>query len=577
MIGKGFTLIQAYKGLMIRSVAVSGLLALIALIPPYVTKILVDNVYPSKSISLLEFVLVFNAGVAVMTGLISHLRGYFDHNLSMRVGIGVGYGLYQHLSSLSFSYFDQKKVGELTARSRDGLSSAGGMTQLLMNGTLNIVNLLIFPPILFWINWKLALLSIAALPLDAAVAVCISRFIAKRTSQTAVLDAKASAHRIEFLSGIRTVQALCLENIFLQRIRDLTLESATVKLRMHLGQTVAGIALAVLRAMAVLVYTWYGWTRILAGELSLGTYMAFTAYVGYISNPVTSLLDLAMQIPVLRVHMGRYFEVVDTVPEVRSPMSGEVLNVTQGTVMFQSVSFGYQQKNYVLKNISLTIEGGTNTALVGRSGAGKTTLAQLIPRFYDPQLGAIYIDGLDTSRADLHSLRQRVGFMQQDPFLFAGTIWENLTIGRPECSHALVEQAVEAAGASDFIAELPKGYDTEIGEKGAQLSQGQKQRLALVRVLLLDSSILILDEFTSAIDNETEAKIRSALRSHYQGRTTITIAHRLSTVIDADSIIVLDEGIIVGVGRHEELMGNCPVYVSLFGESKATTLCSPDN
>ncbi len=571
MIGKGFTLIQAYKGLMIRSVAVSGLLALIALIPPYVTKILIDDVYPSKSVNLLEFVLVFNVGVAVMTGLISHLRGYFDHNLSMRVGIGVGYGLYQHLSSLSFSYFDKKKVGELTARSRDGLSSAGGMTQLLMSGTLNVVNLLIFPPILFWINWKLALLSIAALPLDAAIAVGISRFIAKKTSQTAVLDARASSHRIEFLSGIRTVQALCLESIFLQRIRDLTLESATVKLRMHLGQTVAGVALTVLRAMAVLVYTWYGWTRILAGELSLGTYMAFTAYVGYISNPVTSLLDLAMQIPVLRVHLGRYFEVVDTVPEIRSPMRGEMLSVKQGTVMFQSVSFGYLEKNYVLKNINLTIEGGTNTALVGRSGAGKTTLAQLIPRFYDPQTGSVYIDGMDTSRADLHSLRQQIGFMQQDPFLFAGTVWENLTIGRPECSHALVEQSAEIAGAGDFIAELPKGYETDIGEKGAQLSQGQKQRLALARVLLLDPSILILDEFTSAIDNETESKIRSALRSYYQGRTTITIAHRLSTFIDADSIIVLDEGSIVGVGRHEELMRNCPVYVSLFGESKATS------
>ena len=560
-----------------RSIAVSGLLALIALIPPYVTKILIDNVYPSKSVSLLEFVLVFNAGVAVMTGLISHLRGYFDHNLSMRVGIGVGYGLYQHLSGLSFSYFDKKKVGELTARSRDGLSSAGGMTQLLMNGTLNIVNLLIFPPILFWINWKLALLSIAALPLDAAVAISTSRFIAKRTSQTAVLDARASAHRIEFLSGIRTVQALCLESIFLQKIRDLTLDSATVKLRMHLGQTIAGIALAVLRTMAVLVYTWYGWTRILAGELSLGTYMAFTAYVGYISNPITSLLDLAMQIPVLRVHLNRYFEVVDTEPEVKSPASIEVLNITQGTIIFQRVSFGYQAENYVLRNIDLTIEGGTNAALVGRSGAGKTTLAQLIPRFYDPQSGSIYIDGIDTSRADLRSLRQQVGFMQQDPFLFAGTVRENLTIGRDECSHALIEQAAEAAGAGEFIAELPKGYETNIGEKGAQLSQGQKQRLALARVLLLDPSILILDEFTSAIDNETESKIRSALRSYYQGRTTITIAHRLSTFIDADSIIVLDEGSIVGLGRHEELLRNCPVYLSLFGESKAASLRGPDN
>lgn len=577
MIGKGFTLIQAYKGLMMRSVAVSGLLALIALIPPYVTKVLIDNVYPSKSVSLLEFVLVFNAGVAVMTGLISHLRSYFDHNLSMRVGIGVGYGLYQHLSSLSFSYFDKKKVGELTARSRDGLSSAGGMTQLLMSGTLNVVNLLIFPPILFWINWKLALLSIAALPLDAAIAIGISRFIAKKASQTAVLDARATARRIEFLSGIRTVQALCLESIFLQKIRDLTLDSATVKLRMHLGQTVAGIALAVLRAMAVLVYTWYGWTRILAGELSLGTYMAFTAYVGYISNPITSLLDLAMQIPVLRVYMSRYFEVVDTMPEVRSPMSAEVLSITQGTIVFQKVSFEYQEENYILKDINLTIEGGMNTALVGRSGAGKTTLAQLIPRFYDPQVGSIYIDGMDTSRADLRSLRQQIGFMQQDPFLFSGTVWENLTIGRPECSHALVEQSAEIAGVGDFIAALPKGYETDIGEKGAQLSQGQKQRLALARVLLLDPSILILDEFTSAIDNETESKIRSALRSYYQGRTIITIAHRLSTFINADSIIVLDEGSIVGVGCHEELMRNCPVYVSLFGESKATSLRGPDN
>ena len=560
-----------------KSVAVSGLLALIALIPPYVTKILIDNVYPSKSVSLLEFVLIFNASVAVMTGLISHLRSYFDHNLSMRIGIGVGYGLYQHLSSLSFSYFDDKKVGELIARSRDGLSSASGMTQLLMSGTLNVVNLLIFPPILFWINWKLALLSIAALPLDAAIAIGISRFIVKKASQTAVLDARATARRIEFLSGIRTVQALCLESIFLQKIRDLTLDSATVKLRMHLGQTVAGIALAVLRAIAVLVYTWYGWTRILAGELSLGTYMAFTAYIGYISNPITSLLDLAMQIPVLRVYMSRYFEVVDTMPEVRSPMSAEVLSITQGTVVFQKVSFEYQEENYILKDINLTIEGGMNTALVGRSGAGKTTLAQLIPRFYDPQVGSIYIDGMDTSRADLRSLRQQIGFMQQDPFLFSGTVWENLTIGRPECSHALVEQSAEIAGVGDFIAALPKGYETDIGEKGAQLSQGQKQRLALARVLLLDPSILILDEFTSAIDNETESKIRLALRSYYQGRTIITIAHRLSTFINADSIIVLDEGSIVGVGCHEELMRNCPVYVSLFGESKVTSLCGPDN
>ncbi|MBW2122551.1 MAG: ATP-binding cassette domain-containing protein [Deltaproteobacteria bacterium] len=292
--------------------------------------------------------------------------------------------------------------------------------------------------------------------------------------------------------------------------------------------------------------------------------MAFTTFIGYLYNPLTSLVGLMVPIQEILVYTKRFYEVYDSKPEVTEPSRPVRIRDFRGRVAYGGISFGYQPDRPVLKDINIEIPAGTKVAIVGKTGAGKSTLVGLLPRFYDPWTGSVTIDGIDIRNMSLGYLRSKIGLVMQSPFLFVGTIYENITCGRKSFTRDQVVEAAKAANAHDFISEFPLGYDTWVGENAVTLSGGELQRIAMARVFLLDRPILILDEATSSVDMKTEALIREAFARLTKGRTTFVIAHRLTTVQDADLILVMDKGRIVEQGDHPTLMNQGGVYWRLF-------------
>ena len=557
-------LVREHRKMIVQALVVNLFLTIFAILPPYFTKILIDEVYPNKDHDLLHLLLILTLAATLFSRTISTLTGYFVSNLNMRLSLETGFKFYRHIGSLSFGFFDKRETGEIMSRSQDAQSSVGGMVDFINTTFMSFTTLIIFPPIIIYMNWRLAILSLIVLPFDSVISWFIARYTARKTQETAELDADAAAKRLEFVGGIRTIQSLNIEDFMFSRFKNITLNSANQKLRMHAWQNAAGLTLAILHAFGVLIYSWYGWTRILAGSLTLGSYMAFTSYVGYLSGPMKGLLSLIMDYQVLRVHIDRFLAVYETVPEIRDKGNTHAFSTPSDKISFHDVSFSYDGSMLILRDITCAIEPGQITAVVGRSGCGKTTLVQLIPRFYSPQMGDITIGDKDIRTFTLGNLRRQIGFVQQEPFLFVGTIFENIALDQLDAEQWQVEKAAEAANVHEFVKDLPQGYKTQVGERGTQLSQGQKQRIVIARALFRETPILILDEATSALDMETEKKVLQGLRESRRGQTTIVISHRLSAIQDSDFIMVVEDNTVVESGSHEILMARGQAYSRLY-------------
>lgn len=540
-----------------------GLLIMLLQIPgPYITKVLIDDVYPHKDFTLMTFILILSAVFSVGMGFTGMLSEFFGRYVGVNISLDFQSRFYIHLQSLDFNFFDNRQTGEILSRFEDMDSSLNSTLEIVNCLIMNSIQLVIFPPLLLYINWKLALISLAVLPFDTLLIMISKKYLSRVSKKLAETDADSTAISYESLSGIRTIQALGLETTFYGKVRDTFIK--VTKLRIQSTHLNGGFGLlsVFITTAGTLTYGWYGWTEVLNGSLSLGTYMAFSGYVGYLYGPIGNLIGLVGQVEMALVHINRFFEIYDLKPAIQDREDLPTLPPVQGEIYFHNVTFAYQDNQPVLHQINLQIPMQTTVALVGKSGSGKSTLAKLIPRFYDPQEGHVSIDGYNIQRLRLKSVRQQIGFAMQGSTLFQGSIRDNLTFGQESLMYD-IEIAARMAHIHDYVASLPEGYETLVGEHGTQMSEGQKQRIALARVLIMNTPILILDEPTAALDLESEHYIQEALKTVRIGRTTIIIAHRLSTIQSADKIVVLDDGRIVEQGTYNELILQRGVFANL--------------
>jgi ATP-binding cassette subfamily B protein len=414
------------------------------------------------------------------------------------------------------------------------------------------------------LNWKLALICSIPIPIMAAYSGLLGGRIRRGFEGINDAIAEINAKVENIISGIRVMQSFSREKQERENFDTLnrTYYRSWRSVLWILGSFYGGVSL--MRDVSRLIIIVAGGWFVISGSMSLGTLVAFLFYVGIYLEPLERLSRTVEMVQRMGAGLRRFFEIMDEKPDIHDLPDAKDLRVRSGCIVFENVTFSYERHRHVLRNLNLTIQPGSVVALVGPSGAGKTTFCHLIPRFYDPEGGRVLIDGADVSTVSMHSLREAIGIVQQDVFLFTGTIRDNITYGKPGANIDEIEQAARQAGAHSFIIELPAGYDTHIGEKGIKLSGGQKQRISIARAFLKNPRILILDEATSSLDTHTEMIIQEALDKLIAGRTTLIIAHRLSTIRSADEIVVLTEDGVMERGRHEELIGQDGLYAELY-------------
>ncbi|HEV3478287.1 MAG TPA: ABC transporter ATP-binding protein [Gaiellaceae bacterium] len=515
-----------------------------------------------------ETIWVFAAAILGI-GLVRSLLMMGRRLISGRQALGVEFdmrnGLYAKLLRLSFGFYDRHQTGQLMSRATVDLQAVrfflGYGLIFFFQHVLTIVGV---TAVMFVLNWRLALVATAITPLIVLVAYRYSSVSHPilRDVQQKMADVATVAE--ESIVGVHVVKSFAQEQTESQKFarRSEAVFGRSVDANRQRALYVPLLSFLPLVAQAIVLLV--GGRMVVNGGLGLGAFITFNVLVAMLIMPLRMLGMWIGQAQRATASGERIFEVMDEPEEVSDAPDAVDLPPGHGHVRFERVSFGYDERRPVLHEIDLELEPGKTVALIGHTGSGKTTLASLVPRFYDVDAGRITIDGLDVRAARLSSLRREIGIVAQDPFLFSATVRENIAFGRPEATDEEVAEAARLAQAAEFIDELPGGYDTVVGERGITLSGGQRQRIAIARALLLDPRILILDDATASVDATTEARIRLGLRAAMRGRTTIIIAHRLSTLALADELVVLDRGRIVARGTHEDLLERSPVYREIY-------------
>ena len=543
--------------------AISSALGLI--FPQFVGQFF-DAFISGSTFGSLNRIVLLLLGIFLVQAGFNFLRSYFLALTGEGVVADLRRSLYDHLLSLSLRFFENRKTGEITSRLTSDISTIQGAVSTALAQLINQVVLLIGSIILLVVtNWRLTLLMLAIVPVVILAATFFGRKLRQLSTrfQDAIAEANASAE--EAITGIRVVKSFTAEELETVRYGKQIDASYQLARRRAIFRSIFVAAIFFAMFSAISIVLWYGGRLVLSDALSAGDLAKFLLYTLFVAGAVGSLTGLYAQFQEALGASGRIFELLDTKTDLAEPNDPKQLAL-KGTIRFEDVAFRYGDRgdDWVLKDIDLSASAGEVTALVGPSGSGKSTLVSLIPRFYDVNEGAIYLDTIDIRDISREELRAHIGIVPQETQLFSGTIRDNIAYGKPDASEDTIQEAAKAANAFDFVTEFPDGFDTVVGERGVKLSGGQRQRIAIARALLKNPRILILDEATSSLDSESEALVQEALETLMKGRTTFVIAHRLSTINNADRILVLDEGRIVDEGSHEELMQRAGLYKSLY-------------
>jgi subfamily B ATP-binding cassette protein MsbA len=570
-----------WKALAVAFIAVIGESAT-DLLAPWPLKVIFDYVLGSKPMpewlalfvqatfgtdkaAVLGFAAFAVLAIAVVGAISSYTEDYLTTSVGQWVMHDLRRTLYHHIQRLSLAFHDQKRTGDLISRVTSDIDAIQSLiSSVLLGMVVNVLTLVGMVCVMFYLNWEFTLIALSVAPALFLIVYSFTRRIKRASRAVRKQEGEVVSVLQEVLSSIRVVQAFTREDYEQRRFEQESLESVEIALRARKLKAILPPIVEIIVAIGTCLVVWFGARLVLTGQLSGGALLVFILYLGSMYKPMRQLAKMTDTVSKAVVGWERIREVLETDRQVHNLRGARTAPRFRGRIEFEHVSFGYDKERPVLQDISLKIEPGQVAALVGPTGAGKTTIVSLIPRFYDPSTGRVMIDGTDVRRYKLKSLRQQISFVLQESLLFRAPVWQNIAYGKPEAKREEIIRAAKLANAHEFIERMAQGYDTMVGERGETLSGGQRQRITIARAIIRNAPLLILDEPSTGLDAASEELVFEALTRLMEGKTSIVIAHRLATITRADVIFVIDKGRVIERGTHQELLEGGGLYAELY-------------
>lgn len=577
-----YSLISPYRKWLILILLAMLIETLMSLAVPWPLKIIIDNVVSQRPLpnwlswmeetrlgknplSLAGVAAISMVGITIVGALANYVNSYFTESVAQHVADGLRRKMYHHMQRLSLSYYDTHQVGKLLSTITSDVSTIQDFTTIsllsILVDSLTIAGMIL---LMFYLNWNFALIAVGITPFVLIFIARFRRAVKKATRQVRVLQSNMIVVLQEGLESMRAVNAFGRQEYEEVRLKKISEETVKAALKARRLKSLLVPVVTILTACCTALVLWRGAALSVRGSMTVGALTVFLAYLNKFFNPVQDLAKLTNSIAQATVALERIQLILETDAVIPQQPNAIVPQNLKGNILFEHVKFSYRPETVVLQDLNLEILSGERVGICGPTGGGKSTIASLIPRFYDVTGGRILLDGVDIRDYNLDGLRNQIGFVLQDTVLFYGTIRENIAYGRPNATEEEIITAARLSNAHEFIIRMPRGYDTLVGERGLTLSGGQKQRIGIARAVIRNAPILILDEPTAALDTEAEKLVMKALEKLMQGKTVITIAHRLSTIMDADKIMVIKDGRKVEEGSHYELMAKNGIYAELY-------------
>lgn len=558
-----FNEILNYKGIIAEVLVGSFIIQLFGLVTPLFTQVILDKVIVHHSLTTLDVLAFAFIAVTVFELMLNLSRKYIFVHTTSKIDAKLGSKLFRHLFSLPFNYFESRKVGNIIARVRELDQIREFITNKSVSVIIDLLFSFVFVAVMFLYSIKLTFVVLGFVALIAIFYVTITPVLRRRLKHKFMMGAQSNSYLVESVTGIQTVKSLAIEGSMLRKWEDYLGDYVNSNFKLANIGNIAGTLSNMIQKIQSITILYIGVKMVIDNNLTIGQLIAFQMFANQFTSPVLRLVNLWNEFQQALLGVDRLGDILNHPIELQSSKAITLPQV-EGTVKFDNVSFKYNVNTpYVIEKIGFNIKAGTSVGLVGRSGSGKSTVTKLVQKLYMPQEGQIYVDGVDIRHMNPTWLRNNIGVVLQENYLFCGTIKENIALPKPDAPIELIIQMAQIAGAHEFISQLPEGYDTIVGERGSTLSGGQKQRVAIARALITDPKILIFDEATSALDYESERIILTNLDTIKKGRTMFVIAHRLSAVRSCDIIIVLDKGKIIEAGNHDQLMAQQKYYYYL--------------